>query len=128
MRLARYLWAAPWTLVGLALTPFIVASGGSVAREAGVVELAGGILVPILRRLLPGGPVAAMTIGHVVVAVDRAALDRTRTHERVHVAQYERWGPFFPFVYAGASLSAWLRGGDYYLDNRFEHEARRASA
>jgi hypothetical protein len=37
----------------------------------------------------------AITLGHVVLATTESALKKTRSHERVHVRQYERWGPFF---------------------------------
>ena len=45
----------------------------------------------------------ALTLGHVVLGVSQAALDDTRAHERVHVAQYERWGPLFLPAYLAAS-------------------------
>jgi hypothetical protein len=70
------------------------------------------------------GGAAALTIGHVVVARDGEALADTRAHERVHVAQYERWGLFFLPAYVLASLWAAARGRHFYLDNRFEREAR----
>jgi hypothetical protein len=67
---------------------------------------------------------AAITLGQVILAVNQGALDRLRAHERVHVAQGERWGAFFPFAYLIASLMAWWRGEDAYLGNLFEREAR----
>jgi hypothetical protein len=67
---------------------------------------------------------AAITLGHVILAVDQATLDQWRDHERVHVAQAERWGPLFPFAYAIASVVARAKGGDGYRDNVFEREAR----
>jgi hypothetical protein len=69
------------------------------------------------------GGVAALTLGHVVLGMSRAALAHTRAHERVHVAQVERWGPFFLPAYALASLWALLRGRNPYRDNPFEREA-----
>ncbi len=66
-----------------------------------------------------------MTLGHVVLGRDPAALDQSRAHERVHVAQCERWGVAFLPAYACASALAWLRGGDAYFDNAFEREAWR---
>ena len=122
-RLLRYLWAGPWTLAAAAMTPVVMLSGGRAVIRAGVLELEGGWLRAVLRRL-PPGPVAAITIGHVVLGSDQKALDDTRAHERIHVEQFERWGPFFPFLYGLASLAAWSRGRDYYRDNRFELEAR----
>ena len=90
----------------------------------GVLEISGGLAGWILRRCtpLPGGA-SAMTLGHVVLAVDEAAHDRTRTHERVHVKQAEKWGPLFYPAYGVASLIAWARGGHYYRDNAFEKQA-----
>ncbi len=64
-----------------------------------------------------------MTLGHVVLARTRDDLESTREHERIHVGQYERWGPLFVPAYFLASGLAWLRGGDSYLDNRFERQA-----
>jgi hypothetical protein len=66
-----------------------------------------------------------MAIGHVIVAVDEAAMEVCREHELVHVRQAERWGPFFLPAYFGASALAWARGGHYYQDNWFELDARR---
>ena len=64
-----------------------------------------------------------MTLGHVVLGRDRASLERSRGHERVHVRQCERWGPLFLPAYGMASLIVKLRGGDAYRDNPFEREA-----
>ena len=122
--LFRYLWAGPWTLVAVALAPVVALTGGRTALRRGILELSGGLLPSVLRRL-PPGRVAAITVGHAVLAADQAALDLTRAHERVHVAQYEQWGPFFPLVYGLASWTAWRRGQHYYRDNRFERDARR---
>ena len=110
----------------MAWIPIVTLTGGRTAIRNGIFELSGGILPAILRRL-PPGRVAAITVGHAVLAVDQTTLDLTRDHERVHVTQFERWGPVFPFVYLGASLTAWWRGGHYYLDNHFERDARRAT-
>ena len=65
----------------------------------------------------------ALTFGHVVFGQTDAALDVTRTHERVHVCQYERWGIAFLPAYLGASAILYLRGKDGYRDNPFEVEA-----
>jgi hypothetical protein len=46
-----------------------------------------------------------------------------RRHERVHVRQYERWGPLFIPLYLGASAWALVNGRDPYCDNPFEREA-----
>jgi hypothetical protein len=69
-------------------------------------------------------PYRAVTFGHVVLST--TPLDEaTFAHELVHVSQWERWGPLMFVVYPLASLTAWMSGGHFYRDNRFEAEARR---
>lgn len=124
VRWCRYAWAAPNSIVGLALAATACVDG-RVAVVDGVVEAQGGALRWLLRRFVPlVGGAAALTLGHVVLAADEQALERTRAHERVHVRQYERWGPLFLAAYALASLLAVARGRHFYFDNRFEREAR----
>jgi hypothetical protein len=109
-----YIWAAPWSLFGLLLSTLFrrryVTHG---------VVLAEGAAWP--RRF--GWRYHAITFGHVVLSVDE--LDsRTMRHELEHVAQYERWGPFFVPAYLFASLWARVRGRHHYADNPFELAAR----
>lgn len=119
------LWASPATLIGLALA-CLEMRAGRVRVVDGVVEAHGARLAWCLRRLIPiPGGAAAITLGHVVLGRDQPALDATRAHERVHVRQYERWGPFFIPAYLAASLVALAAGRDPYLDNPFEVEAFR---
>jgi hypothetical protein len=127
-RTLRYLGALPVSAVAATIVPFVIATGGSVHARSGVVEAAGGLLRPLLERGVPGFPISAITLGHVVLARDLRALDATRAHERVHVDQYERFGALFPFLYLAASLQALWRGGRAYGDNRFEQEACARSA
>jgi hypothetical protein len=124
VRVWCYVWAAPASLVGLALALLV---GARLRIVDGVAEAHGSRLAWALRHLVPiDGGAAALTLGHVVLARDESALVRTRRHERAHVRQFERWGAgFFP-AYAAASLWAALRGGHYYFDNRFESAARAA--
>jgi len=120
----RYVWAAPATVLGL-LFALLALRGGRIALVDGVVEAHGPLLRWALTRLtVVSGGVAAITFGHVVLGHDDDALEWSRTHERVHVGQYERWGPFFLPAYLAASLWAFVRGGDFYLDNVFERSAR----
>lgn len=122
------LWALPATSLGL----LFVAAGwllrGTVRLKDGVLEVSGGAATPFLRRLvpLPGGA-SAMTLGHVVLGRDAEALERTRAHERIHVAQYERWGPLFIPLYLLVSAALLVSGRDPYGDNPFEREAERGS-
>ena len=121
----RLIWAAPATLAGLALACLAIGNG-RVRLLDGVVEAHGVWLDWCLRRLIPiPGGAAAITIGHVVLGRNQAALDVTRAHERVHVRQYERWGPLFIPAYLAASLWMIVTGRDPYRDNPFEREALR---
>jgi hypothetical protein len=116
------------TLLGVVLVAAGVLTGGRAAIVSGAIEAHGGVIRRGLR-LVPvgGGGAGALTLGHVVLGTDAEALERSRRHERVHVAQYEQWGPLFPCAYAAASLSALLRDGNAYRGNRFEKEARTKS-
>ncbi len=117
------LWALPTTLVGLLLAGVMVASGGRAAWVAGVLEVRGGALRRTARALPFARGGGAVTLGHVVLGTSRSALAATRAHERVHVAQCERWGPLFLPAYAASSLWALARGAHVYRGNRFEREA-----
>jgi hypothetical protein len=121
--IVRYLWAAPTTAVGV----LVVVAGLRRAQLRvvdGVLEAHGPVLAWMLRNLAPvPGGAAALTLGHVVIGRDRASLESTRTHERVHVRQCELWGPLFVPAYLAASLAAGLRGRSFYYDNRFEVHA-----
>ena len=64
----------------------------------------------------------------MILGTDQRALRCARTHERVHVRQYERWGPLFFALYVGSSLAQWLRGRHPYFDNCFEREAYACAA
>jgi hypothetical protein len=116
-----WLWASPWTALGLLIGMLGLLTGGGVQIRCGVIEFHGGAVRWVLQRF-PLHP-AAMTLGHVVLGRVAAGLDVCRPHELVHVRQYERWGPFFIPAYLACSGYIWLRGGDAYRDNPFEREA-----
>jgi len=122
-RVAALSWAAPCSLVGLAIAAPLVCAGGSVRRVGHTLEIAlaatESAVPPTLQRLR----FAAITLGHVIVGRSHEVLERLRPHERVHVAQYERLGALFFLAYAGASLVAWCRGDCPYRDNAFERQA-----
>jgi len=118
-----YLWASPATVLGL---PFVVEAlfSGRVDMVDGVIEAQGRLTRFYLTHCtcLRGGALA-MTLGHVVIGRNADALVRTRAHERVHVRQCERWGPFFIPAYLTFCAVGWIRGLHPYEDNPFEREA-----
>lgn len=122
-RALLYLWVFPTSFVGLVLALVGRLGGAEAKLRAGVLEVHG----PGIRRLLGALPVSfqvqAIAFGHVVLGRSADCLDRSRAHERVHVEQAQRWGPFFLPAYLVGSVIAWLRGGDAYRDNPFEREA-----
>jgi hypothetical protein len=119
------LWASPWTLLGLAVGVTALVSGGGWQRVGRVLEFHGGVINRVLQWVPIAGGAAAMTLGHCVLARTRGDLDRSRRHELIHVAQYERWGLLFVPAYLSCSAWCWLRGHNAYLDNPFEVEAYR---
>lgn len=112
------LWPAPWSLLGLIAGAVMLATGGGVRRQQGALEFHGGLLTwaPL--------PLDAITLGHVILGRSGELLDTWRSHEQVHVRQYERWGPFLVPAYLAESIWQWLCGRRAYLDNRFERQAR----
>jgi hypothetical protein len=124
LRVLARLWALPMTALGLLLLPLAWWSGGRTKVVDGVIEAHGGWITSFLRHWPPfSAGAAAMTLGHVVLAMSPHDMEESRAHERVHVRQCERWGILFLPAYLGGSLWALLRGGDAYRDNPFEREA-----
>ena len=120
-QILKFLWAGPWTLLGLCIGLGACLTGGRYQRVGPVMEFHGG-LAKWLLQLTPVGAIT-ITIGHVVLGRTADALERTREHERIHVRQYERWGLFFVPAYFFLSGFVWLQGRDAYRDNPFEVEA-----
>lgn len=137
----RVLWASPATLIGLGVGAGCLLAGARLRWHSGVLEVslrgAGRARRARLARLAQragrsppaatsgcAGPFVAITLGHVVLATSALEQSRQRAHERVHVRQYERWGPLFLLAYPAESVWQWLRGRRAYLDNRFEVAAR----
>ena len=118
-RILSVLWASPWTLLGLLLAALSWALGGSVRRRDGAVEAFGGRL----GRWADRTPFAAITLGHVILAVSVAEAQRLGPHERSHVRQYEAWGPFFVPAYLLAGAWQIVRGRCPHAHNPFERHA-----
>lgn len=119
----RLLWAAPCSALGLSLALLAVLSGGRMRWQGGALEawFGKGRLAAALGRQR----FAAITLGHVIVAIRYSDLRRWHAHERVHVRQFEMLGPFMLLAYPAASAWAWARGRDAYRDNYFERQAYR---
>ena len=120
---AKYLWAAPCTAVGVVLGTLLLCAGASVRLQAGVVEIAFRAKARGIAGLVDRLPFTAITFGHVVLAATHNEHARLRDHERVHVRQYEIWGPLFFLLYPASSLFQVLRGRHAYYDNCFEIQA-----
>jgi hypothetical protein len=118
-----YVWAAPYSAIGLAFGLTALLFGASVRMHSGVWEFGGGSVGKWVSRLPAPFAFSAITFGHVVLGIDHATLTAVRKHEHVHVRQYERWGPFFVPAYLLSSLVQLLRGRNLYRDNYFEREA-----
>jgi hypothetical protein len=123
MRAIAYLWAAPNSLVGLSAGVVMLLLGARIRRVRGVAEISGGWIGSALASPAVACPYHAVTLGHVILATDQAALDCSREHEHVHVRQYEQWGPLFLPAYLASSLWQLIRGRRCYRDNYFEREA-----
>lgn len=123
----RILWASPCSLVGIALAVPVLAAGGAARRVGPAIEVVvhrdGVPQRSALRRL----PFAAITLGHVIVALGGRELAALRAHEHIHVRQYEALGVLFFPAYAMASLVALARGRCPYAGNAFEVQACRRS-
>lgn len=128
LRIAKLCWAAPCSAVGLVLAIVPLALGGHAAWHHGALEVTYRPRPTDCGRLARALPFRGIVFGHVILAVTAEELVRIGPHERVHVEQYERWGPLF-FVAYGVS-SAWqlLRGRSPYWHNHFEVQARQRSA
>lgn len=118
-----FLWAAPYTLLGLMIGAIGLCTGGRAQLRGRVLEFHSGGVKWFLHRLPGGQFTMALTLGHTVLGQTSAALDVSREHELVHVRQFERWGPLMGPLYLGWCLVIWFRGGRPYWDNPFEREA-----
>jgi len=124
MWLIRYIWASPNSLIGLLFLPIAILNKGGIQIVDGVLELHSSLISLVLRHGVPvPGGALAITFGHVVLGRDGESLSLTRSHERVHVRQYELWGLAFIPAYLVASMCGLLTGTGLYHGNVFEREA-----
>jgi hypothetical protein len=113
-----YLWVAPASACGLILALPLLLLGAKLQRFNGVLEICAP---PSCAQW--GRRFGAITFGHVVIARNAEQMAALRSHERVHVRQYARWGILFFPMYLGSSCWQLLRGRRFYRDNCFEREA-----
>lgn len=121
--LLKLVWASPNTLIGLTIGAMGMCFGGRMQIRERALEFCEGGTKWFIHRLPHGQFALALTLGHVILGQTEASLDISRKHEHVHVAQYERWGPFMLAAYFSASLYMWFTGRRFYRDNPFEGEA-----
>ena len=108
-RAVARVWAAPVSIVGAADRAVRRRLGRERARRGRRARGGRRAPRPLLTRGIPWFPISAITLGHVVLARRSARASTTAAaHERIHVAQYERWGILFPLLYLAASLGALL--------------------
>lgn len=127
-RFVRLLWASPCSAIGIVLAGIALLSGGKAKWSSGALEVTYRESQASCGRLARRCPFRGIVFGHVILAVTRDELRSIGPHERVHVQQYERWGPLFFLAYGASSLWQLIRGRNAYWDNHFEVQARALSA
>jgi hypothetical protein len=123
LQIVAFLWASPYTLLGLSIGAVGLCTGGRAQIRGRVIEFHGGGVKWFVTHLPHGQFTLALTLGHTVLGQTAAALDVARDHELVHVRQFERWGPLMGPAYLLSSLVLWIIGRRPYDDNPFEREA-----
>jgi len=128
LQLLKFLWALPCSAVGLLLAVVPLTLGGHAKWSVGALE------VTYRQRRTNCGKFAntlrirGIVFGHVILAITAEELQRIGPHERVHVEQYEHWGPLFFVAYGASSLLQLFKGRSPYWYNHFEIQARARSA
>ena len=125
---AKLLWAAPCSAVGLLLATIPLTLGGKAVWRRGALEVTYRQSQASCGKLAQALPFRGIVFGHVILAVTNEELCRIGPHEQVHVEQYERWGPAFFIAYPLSSLWQLLRGRSPYWCNYFEVQARQRSS
>lgn len=121
--LPGFIWASPYTLLGLLLGLVGLCTGGTTQVRGRAIEFYGGFVRWLVRHMPTGEFTLAFTMGHTILGQSDASLDIAREHEMVHVRQFERWGPLMGPAYLLCSLVLWIARRRPYRDNPFEREA-----
>lgn len=126
--IVKLLWAAPCSAVGLVLAVVPLALGGRAKWSSGALEVTYRENQAACGKVASGLPFRGIVFGHVILAVTSEELrHHIGPHERVHVEQYERWGPLFFVAYGASSLWQLFKGRSPYWYNHFEVQARQRS-
>jgi hypothetical protein len=113
--------------VGLLLALVPLSLGGQAVWRQGALEVTYRQRQASCGKFAQRLPFRGIVFGHVILAVTHEELCRIGPHERVHVEQYERWGPVFFLAYPLSGLWQLLRGRSPYWHNYFEVQARQRS-
>jgi hypothetical protein len=128
LKFAKLIWAAPCSAVGLLLAVVPLSLGGKAVCRHGALEVTYRQRQASCGKLALALPFRGIVFGHVILAVTEEELCHMGPHERVHIEQYERWGPLFFLAYGMSSLWQLLRGRSPYWCNHFEIQARERSS
>jgi hypothetical protein len=109
------------------LAAVLLLTGGKVRWRSGALEVSHRQSRTQCSRWACDLPFRGIVFGHVILAVTAEELRAIGAHERVHVQQYERWGPLFFIAYGLSSLWQLLHARSPYWDNHFEIQARALS-
>jgi len=91
--IARYVWAAPCTAVGLCLVAPAFLFGATARVVDGAIEVALSAFKSS-NFLLGALPFNAITFGHVVFASSQTELDRLRAHEQAPTSGNTKGGEY----------------------------------
>jgi hypothetical protein len=131
--LARFAWASPNTLLGLALGTLGLPFGARIARGDGAILF---LDHPVMSWIPPCG----ITFGHCILyrrgigpddpvrRYDKKGWQRIGDHEGAHVRQYERWGPLFLPVYLVSALAPGTHWMERQADRWAEKPASRSTS
>jgi len=125
---AKMLWALPCSAVGIAFSAVPLLAGGRATWSSGALEVTYRERQASCGRIARWLPFRGIVFGHVILAVTAEELAAIGDHERIHVQQYERWGPLFFVAYGLSSVWQLIRGRGMYWDNHFEVQARALSS
>jgi len=126
-KVAKLLWVFPCSAIGLAFAAFAWIAGGRAKWSSGALEITYRDRRANCGKIAQTLPFRGIVFGHVILAFTGEELAIISAHERVHVEQYERWGPFFLVAYVASSLWQLMKGRSPYWHNYFEIQARERS-